>query len=481
MPTCSVTSSRSCQRIVVTSKPPSSWRVSTMRRAAGGRDQQSPVRERRTARRWIAQASSVSPAINTERSCASGFAEPRLVRRCRVAHVRQSLQSAAYFFLTISARNSRSFCLDDALVRRSHADQQFLPGRAALQIRIRILVEHLRLHELDRAVHLRRLQQLIDDLHQAVVEVLARITEILVRLLEQRVETLVHHGERLHVGRLDHVHERRVAREVARRSDVVRSPWVAVTVWPGVGFTGRSSTATSCAAGYPPSPRCGARCSAARETARPARGRSRRRGNRAPPVAVVERGQRRASVSAAIGCAICASLGAGGAAGAAATGAAGGALCEEYQNQPPTATATATTAPPSTPLYVARQPPDSLPTSSHTLERSRGGPDTLHSFCGCGSRHCQVLLRHLTGDGAAPRRRLPYAKSAGVGSEAGGPLGAPPRVTGPLGIGRAAGQRPPSPSRPCGSCGARTRARAARECRARHAARRERGEAWCAA
>src|ERR1700722_9334923 len=70
--------------------------------------------------------------------------------------------------------------LDDALVGRSHAYQQLLARRAALQVLVRVLVEYLRLRELDGGGDFGGLQQVVDDLHQAVVEVLARVAKILV-------------------------------------------------------------------------------------------------------------------------------------------------------------------------------------------------------------------------------------------------------------------------------------------------------------
>src|SRR5262249_307144 len=187
MPTSSVTSSRSCQRIVVTRKPPRSWRVRTMRR---------PLVAASTSRRCVsanrrrcsAYASSCSPGISTERSCAITCA---------------SSGSAALIASLILPTSGASLLLHDLRaelaqlglggpgVLRPQAQGQPLARRAALELGIGELVEHLRLRQLQRAGGLGGLQQVIDDLDQAVVEVLARVAEILVGLLEERVEPLV--------------------------------------------------------------------------------------------------------------------------------------------------------------------------------------------------------------------------------------------------------------------------------------------------
>ena len=59
----------------------------------------------------MAQASSVSPGISTERSCASGL--PRSASSVAVASLMFAghFKAHGYFFLTISARKSRSFGL----------------------------------------------------------------------------------------------------------------------------------------------------------------------------------------------------------------------------------------------------------------------------------------------------------------------------------------------------------------------------------
>src|SRR5215469_802595 len=181
MPTRSVTSSRSCQRMVVTSNPPRSLRVSTISlplvAAISNRRCESAYK-----RTCTAQASRVSPGINTERSCASGLPTPSGSKA--VALFMSDPSAAKLLVLGDLGAKVAQLRLDDARVLRAHADQQLLPGRAVFQARVGVLPEHARLHQLDRRRHLGRLQQMIDHLDQPVVEVLARVAEILVRLLE---------------------------------------------------------------------------------------------------------------------------------------------------------------------------------------------------------------------------------------------------------------------------------------------------------
>jgi len=61
------------------------------------------------SRRWIAQASRVSPGINTECSSASGLSRP--APSIAVASLIEHPSGQRHFFLAISARNSRSFAL----------------------------------------------------------------------------------------------------------------------------------------------------------------------------------------------------------------------------------------------------------------------------------------------------------------------------------------------------------------------------------
>src|SRR5215470_6766205 len=203
MPTRRVTSSRSCQRMVLTSKPPRSLRLSTIRRpllAAISSLRCSSANKRICT----AHASTVSPAINTERSCASGRSSPASsIDGVSFMSILSRVRCGASFLVDDLGAELAQPCLDDALVLRTHADQQLLPGRAVLEARIGVLPEHLRLHQRNRRRHLRSLQQVVDHFH-----------EILVRLLKQRVQPLVHHGECLDIGPLHHFSERCVAVEV---------------------------------------------------------------------------------------------------------------------------------------------------------------------------------------------------------------------------------------------------------------------------
>src|SRR5205823_3842645 len=68
-------------------------------------------------RRWIAQASSDSPGISTERRSASGLSASSSITAGSVTLGIPNRKELCYFLLTISARNSRSF----ALMARSFA------------------------------------------------------------------------------------------------------------------------------------------------------------------------------------------------------------------------------------------------------------------------------------------------------------------------------------------------------------------------
>src|SRR5215470_13283722 len=190
MPTRSVTSSRSCQRMVVTSKPPRSLRLSTISRPLVAAI--SSLRCSSANRRiWIAQASTVSPGINTERSCARGCSSPvSSVEKASLMSILRAPAASALFLVDDLGAKVAQLRLDDALILRTHADQQLLSRRTILEAGVGVLPEDLRLHHRDRRWHLGRLQQVIDHLHEPIVEILARIAEILVRLLEQRIQSL---------------------------------------------------------------------------------------------------------------------------------------------------------------------------------------------------------------------------------------------------------------------------------------------------
>src|SRR5919108_1009225 len=220
MPTRSVTSSRSCQRMVETSNPPRSLRSRTTRRPLVA-----AMSSRRCAtaktRRWIAHASNVSPGISTERSSASGRSASASSKTRGSLILGHSCQRRLWLADDLGAKCAQ-LRLDGARVGRTHADQQLLPGRAPFEIRIGVLVHHSRLHERNRRGPLRSLQQVIDHLDEPVIEILAGIAQVLVSLLEERIEPPVNERQRLHVGGLHDLHERRVAREirVAERHDL---------------------------------------------------------------------------------------------------------------------------------------------------------------------------------------------------------------------------------------------------------------------
>src|SRR6185312_2165272 len=101
--------------------------------------------------------------------------------------------------------------LDDARVLRPHADEYLLARGQRLELRIGELVEHLGPHEGDGALDVRGGEQAVYGLHHPVVEVLPGVSQILIRLLEERIQTEIDGRERLRIGRPHHVHELRVA------------------------------------------------------------------------------------------------------------------------------------------------------------------------------------------------------------------------------------------------------------------------------
>ena len=62
----------------------------------------------------------------------------------------------------------------------------------SFQIRIRELVQNVRSDQRHRVIDVRRCQQMIDDLDQAIVEISVRVTEIHIAALKKRVEAPVH-------------------------------------------------------------------------------------------------------------------------------------------------------------------------------------------------------------------------------------------------------------------------------------------------
>src|SRR5215831_2246377 len=70
----------------------------------------------------------------------------------------------------------------------AHADESLLARRTRLERRIGILVQHPGPCELDRTGHGRRREQMVDHLDQPIVEVMVRIPEVRVGLLEEGIE-----------------------------------------------------------------------------------------------------------------------------------------------------------------------------------------------------------------------------------------------------------------------------------------------------
>jgi hypothetical protein len=123
------------------------------------------------------------------------------------------------------------------------------------------------------------------------------------------------------------------------------SPWVAVTVWPAVGFTGRSSTATlrcdrlSTVATMCRTMFCGTRnCSTGARPMTPA-------SESCTTASLSFRAGSAAVSPAGIGFAICGSLLAAGAGAVAVAAGAAGARRDAYQYHPPRATAIAAMMP----------------------------------------------------------------------------------------------------------------------------------------
>ena len=104
-------------------------------------------------------------------------------------------------------------------IERADADQHLLPRRQGFQRGIFEDVENLGTVQFRRFGHLGRCQQIVDHLHDPVVEVPVRVAEIAERLLEERV---VAHINRDQPASIHGLHEPRVAlvaRRVCRADD----------------------------------------------------------------------------------------------------------------------------------------------------------------------------------------------------------------------------------------------------------------------
>src|SRR3954454_15334801 len=145
--------------------------------------------ESANTRAWTAQASRDSWGISTDRKYSSGRCRPGSTGSNESFIVVLSLSWAASgrapsvrhgLIRPVHDRFAKlpQLGLHDSLVRRSHAQQQLLPRRQALELGIRVLIEYLRLRDLQGSRHIRCLQHVINDLDQAVVEILARIAQV---------------------------------------------------------------------------------------------------------------------------------------------------------------------------------------------------------------------------------------------------------------------------------------------------------------
>jgi len=89
--------------------------------------------------------------------------------------------------------------LDDRGVLAAHAQQQLLPARQSFEFGIGKLVKHVWSYQLNGFLHLRCIEQVIDNLDNAVVEIGVRVTEALVGLLHQRIEATIGIDHRIEV------------------------------------------------------------------------------------------------------------------------------------------------------------------------------------------------------------------------------------------------------------------------------------------
>src|SRR5689334_16017396 len=67
------------------------------------------------------------------------------------------------------------FRLDRRGIGTAHADESLLPRRFRFELRIREGIQHARLRKRDRALDVGRGEQVVDDLDQAIIEVLRRM------------------------------------------------------------------------------------------------------------------------------------------------------------------------------------------------------------------------------------------------------------------------------------------------------------------
>ena len=66
----------------------------------------------------------------------------------------------------------------------AQTEDQFLAARKRLQVGVSEFIQDMRAHELNRSRYVGRLQQVIDNFYQSIVEIPVRIAQALVRLLK---------------------------------------------------------------------------------------------------------------------------------------------------------------------------------------------------------------------------------------------------------------------------------------------------------
>ena len=109
----------------------------------------------------------------------------------------------------------------DRGVVAAEAHHDLLAGRSPLELVIGEFVKDFRLHELDIRGHVGRREQVVDHLHQTIVEVRPWVAELLVGLLEERIEPGVERDELLRIRRADEPDLGCVARRIVRAHRVL--------------------------------------------------------------------------------------------------------------------------------------------------------------------------------------------------------------------------------------------------------------------
>ena len=159
-------------------------------------------------------------------------ARPRRDRPCAPALEVDSCAHGRLFIFEDGAAQLAQFGFDDSRIGRPHADQKLLPCGTRLQIAVLVLEEHPRLDEFNRPLHVGRLQHVVDHFNQAIIEILRRVTEILVGLLEERIEVEINARQLFGIRGTQRLHERRIALVVVGAQSTRASSVPPVTVLP---------------------------------------------------------------------------------------------------------------------------------------------------------------------------------------------------------------------------------------------------------